>query len=102
MQDAARGGGGAARMVELRACEVQRLSGPVGPGSRRTLFLPMRTRGDFGKAEVVRRKPSPVKEVEARGAKSWNPLSFRTVVPPTRRAKALAGAADFELFGDCP
>ena len=93
---------GAARMVELRASEVPRSSGPVGPGSRRTLFLPRRTRGDSGKAAVVRRKPSPVRGVVERGAKPWNPLSFRTVVTPTRRAKAVAGAADFGLFGDCP
>ena len=55
--------GAAARVVELRAFEVLRLSGPVGPRSRLGLFLPPRTSGDSGKAEVVRRRPSPVREV---------------------------------------
>ena len=56
--------GAAARAVELRMSEVRVLSGLIGPGSRRSFLLRLRTSVVlFGNVEVVRRRSSPGREV---------------------------------------
>jgi len=54
--------------------------------------------GRIGNAELVRMEPVAPDRAAVAIAK-WCPLEL---VVPTRRATALAGAADFERFGGCP